>query len=126
MPQGLYLRTPTKTTYHNLCPRETLPPGTESLIGLGLKFCIENPTPNQEISESNKKITRSIRLRTFFKKRPPVNPSKCIPQIHIKTNWKPPMHDEFVEHVASKFAECLDHLSASLPLTKNHNMSENQ
>ena len=63
-----YLIRPTKATYHNFCQNENLPSGTEGLIGLGLKFCLESPRPNQDIILSNKQITRAIRIHFFLKK----------------------------------------------------------
>ena len=65
-----YLIKPTKATYHNFCHNENLPSGTEGLVGLGLKFCLETARPNQNITLSNKRITRAIRIHDFFLKIP--------------------------------------------------------
>eukprot|EP00978_Attheya_sp_CCMP212_P039478 scaffold205682_cov38-Attheya_sp.AAC.1 len=34
-----------KRAFHNLCTREKVPAGVQSLLGVGLKFCLQKRTP---------------------------------------------------------------------------------
>lgn len=43
-----------------------IPPGTKSLLGLGLKYCIEQPRPYQNLCLSLKQLKRSINLRNHL------------------------------------------------------------
>jgi hypothetical protein len=43
---------PSNVAFHNLCAAAQAPPGTASLLGLGLKFCIEPPRPCQDLDRS--------------------------------------------------------------------------
>jgi hypothetical protein len=62
-----YFTRPNNMSYHNLCSPSAAPPGLASLLGMGLKFCIESPRPNQRIGTSLRRFQRSVRLHFHFK-----------------------------------------------------------
>jgi hypothetical protein len=49
-----YFMRPNNMAYHNLCLNASPPPGITSLLGLGIKFCIESPRLNQGIATRRK------------------------------------------------------------------------
>jgi hypothetical protein len=46
-----YFTRPNNMSFHNLCIDAKTPPGIASLLGMGLKYCIESARPNQQIEE---------------------------------------------------------------------------
>jgi hypothetical protein len=53
---------PSNLTFHNLeC--STLPPGSKDLLGLGLKFCIQQLVPQPEVQSTMTRLARSIHIR---------------------------------------------------------------
>ena len=54
--------------FRNLCLNVKTPTGTEFLLGLGLKYCIESPRPPyQRLVSWIRRIQRSVRLHYVFK-----------------------------------------------------------
>jgi hypothetical protein len=53
--------------FHNLCSTALTPPGTEFLLGLSLKDCIESPRPFQRLEKSIRRIQCSARLHFALK-----------------------------------------------------------
>jgi hypothetical protein len=41
----------------------TPPSGTRQILGIGLKFCLENKQPSQRLQDTIAKITHDVRLR---------------------------------------------------------------
>ena len=66
MKQFHYYTRPKNIAYHNLCLDASPPPGIASLLGLGLKFCIEKPKPKQKIAKSLQRFQRTVRLHFYF------------------------------------------------------------
>jgi hypothetical protein len=62
-----YFSSPSNMAFHNLCLNAQTPPGTDFLLGLGLKYCIEAPRPYQCLASSIQQIQRSVRLHSAFK-----------------------------------------------------------
>ena len=49
--------------FHNLCPpSQQLPVGIKSLLGNGLKFCIEQPRPYQDVCTALIQFKRSLQV----------------------------------------------------------------
>jgi hypothetical protein len=57
---------PNNMAYHNLCSDAQPPDGIASLLGMGLKFCIESPRPKQRIDGSIKHFQRTVRPHFHF------------------------------------------------------------
>jgi hypothetical protein len=58
----LVSKQPNNLAFHNL-DGTSLPAGANELLGLGLKLCVQRPTPQTEIRDTFAKLTRSIRIR---------------------------------------------------------------
>jgi hypothetical protein len=91
--------------YHNMCSGTLPPPGITSLLGLGLKFCIESPRPSQSIDDSIQRFHGSIRLHFHFKDEEENNEKivtasnaadeylqeeSYIPSLYVPSTWNPP------------------------------------
>jgi hypothetical protein len=137
-----YFTRPNNMAYHNLCLDATPPAGIASLLGLGLKFCIESPRPNQSIDASIVRFQRSIRLHFHFaalNKQAKEDddatststdeeaPVTYIPKLYIPSTWEPPPStcDE-VEFAISKFDMKLNAMRKALPSHRRHNLSPAQ
>ena len=64
--QFLQLFQRSSTAYHNLCTQLTPPLGTERLLWLGLKFCIQRPIPKPNIEAYIERLTYDIRTKYMF------------------------------------------------------------
>jgi hypothetical protein len=88
---------PNNLAFHNL-DGTSLPAGANELLGLGLKFCVQRPTPKPEIRDTISKLTRSIRIRHYTMNQPERNEeSDYIPSLYLNTSWIPPRAGEMVE-----------------------------
>jgi hypothetical protein len=52
---------PTNRAFHQLHDG-SLPNGTKALLGLGLKFCLEAPTPDRDVRDSLERLRQACRL----------------------------------------------------------------
>ena len=121
----VYLRDPatyfsqiTNKKCHNLCdPPSAIPRGVESLLGLGLKYCIRYPRPKRtRLRDTMARLRRDVRRIYAFKYRPPPqDPRKnYIPELYYKSDWDPPECDEHqeVEEALDNFESAMrDHQS---------------
>jgi hypothetical protein len=48
--------------FHNL-DNTNLPAGTNELLGLGLKFCVQRPTPKPELKDTYSRLTPSVHIQ---------------------------------------------------------------
>ena len=107
-----YFNKPSKMAYHNLCTLEKPPPAIGKLLGLGLKFCIQNKKPSDELLQQGiQRFKRSIRLKHFFSENP-TNPlhdtsSKDNKKIYIKSTWQPKHKDLKLENTLVQFEQKL-------------------
>ena len=95
---------------HNLCsPSIKLPPGTRSLLGLGLNFCLKTPYPNINIEKVIEKFTYDTRLANFWANlHDGEDNRKYIKQLYIKNEeWSPPHASPAVEAAIARFAKRL-------------------
>jgi hypothetical protein len=83
--------------FHNL-ENINLPAGTNELLGLGLKFCVQRPTPKPEFKDTYSRLTRSVRIRQHTLDMIE-NETKgdYIPSLYINSSWTPPRADEMIE-----------------------------
>ena len=65
-----FLTKPTNITFHNLCHDINLPNGINTIISLDLKFCLIKPKSLFNISDSNKKSIKSIKIKDWIKTYP--------------------------------------------------------
>jgi hypothetical protein len=94
-PHAYYTR-PANMAFHNLCTTIQVPPGTAALLGLGLKYCIEQPRPHQDFNRSMHRFRRDMRLHcaiqgfnTDITEEDSSN-KDYIQRLYIPSNWKPP------------------------------------
>ena len=123
-PQALIVR-PTHTAFHNLCENTPIPPGTASLLGQGLNFCIETPCQFQNIENGHKRFAKSVRLHDWFMLHPPKDTHDYIPALYIPSEWNPPQAHDRLGHYLSTFTNKLDLLYSAIPRTKRFNLSKN-
>ena len=55
-----------QVAYHNLCESTKPPTGTERLLWLGLKFCIQKPLPKPALDSHFERLIRSVRIHHLF------------------------------------------------------------
>jgi hypothetical protein len=58
-------RQPSNATFHNLTGKE-LPCGSEKLLGLSLKFCIQEKMLTPQVNKTLTKLRRAVRLRAWL------------------------------------------------------------
>jgi hypothetical protein len=123
--------------FHNLCTTVQTPPGTEFLLGLGLKYCIESPRPYQRLEKSIRRIQRSVRLHFAFKDQDEDSEAedenveaetrvKYIPSLYLPSDWQPPPAPDDAEYAMSKFDNRLTALIRALPRSRRYNLSRSQ
>jgi hypothetical protein len=110
--------------FHNLCLDAQTPPGTEFLLGVGLKYCIKAPRPYQGLASSILRIQGSVRLHFAFKDEDSDTDNeheeaesriKYFPSLYCPSDWQPPPAPEDAEHAMSKFDEKMNVLIRALP-----------
>jgi hypothetical protein len=82
-PEKIELRQPTNLAFHNISDTK-LPTGTQHLLRLSLKFCLEQNRPKSAIETTIQKIKRSIRITYWLDQQPDTsNESKYIPGLFL-------------------------------------------
>ena len=78
--------------FHNLLPEgQELPPGTKSLLGLGLKFCIERPRPYQDLCKSMQEFRAAVNLRCYLEQEGKNDPDEDFnPRLYVNSEWNAP------------------------------------
>ena len=64
-----YLAMPRNRTCHNLLRRLPLPPGTKTLLGNGLNFCVTHKYPANKIEETISRYSNDVRRTVFWRDR---------------------------------------------------------
>ena len=107
MPLSQYIQPLSNTGFHNLCTHTQPPPGTESLLGYSLKYCIQKPLPQPDITACIRRFTTDIRTR-FAIADLDLPPSDYNPKLYIKSDtWDPPQAPPLVEDALHTFHEQL-------------------
>ena len=104
---SLFQQQPKNLTTHNLCKGIQPPPGTTSLLGLGLKFCPVSAPPTPNIKDTMQKLAYRIRTK-FYLQCNPSTKNDYIPQLYIKLKgWDPPPAPLSVEDAITLFEKQL-------------------
>jgi len=89
-----------------------MPPGTKSLLGLGLNYCIQSPKSSNELDKTIERFKTDVRRVSFFVHNPPEENEKdadtitYIPELYIKGTWEPP---KSVDPDVEKCIESFEH-----------------
>ena len=76
--------------YHNLCLTTKPPLGIGKLLGLGLKFCVQNKKPSQiKLLNNIQRFKRDIRLKHYFAGEPMDPDYIKYKKLYIKSDWEP-------------------------------------
>ena len=96
---------PYNSTFHNLCKKTPIPPGTRSLMGKGLKFCPTRPRPTNNVNKSLKRFRNDLRRMAFFYFNPPRKKPGIhyIPGLYLKSKWTAPLAYRRIEKCISNF-----------------------
>jgi hypothetical protein len=93
----LLITQPKNLAFHNLDDTE-LPVGANDLLGLGLKFCVQRPTPTPEFKDTFARLTCSIRIQQHILGMIETDTKRnYIPSLYINSSWTPPRADEMIE-----------------------------
>jgi len=125
--QKLLRSQPTNLAFHNLCSTKQPPPNMQQLLGLGLKFCIETPTPKPNLQKTVKNLVRSVRTQAYLTENNKTTNSTYIPQLYVKNpNWTPPLASGTIEHKLFEFAALLDEKIKNHSTKKRYNTTFQQ
>ncbi|KAL7527244.1 hypothetical protein ACHAXR_004739 [Thalassiosira sp. AJA248-18] len=83
-----------------------MPTGITSLLGLGLKYCIQMPRPTNKLSKTTDRLKNDIRRIYHFKYNPPENAGEItyIPELYLSADWQAPVcPDPQVEKALNSF-----------------------
>jgi hypothetical protein len=128
-PYYYFMRPDNMGAYRNLCSDAPLPPGITSLLGLGLKFCIESPRPDHGIDKLIQCFQRSVQLHFHFSTQEERNDDTdaastgtdpeamvmYIPPLYIPST---PAKFDHVEFSFGKFDERINAMKRALPTHK--------
>ena len=85
-----------------------MPPGTKSLLGLGLKYCIKRPRPTNKLDKTIDRFKNHVRHIHFFKMNPMEEDNgQYIPGLYIKSGWDPPLASDTIEDCIVNFERAL-------------------
>ena len=93
---------------HDYCAIKPMPPGTKSLLGLGLKYCIKRPRPTNKLDNTIDRFKNDVRRIHFFKMNPMEEDNgQYIPGLYIKSGWDPPLASDRIEDCIVNFERAL-------------------
>jgi hypothetical protein len=97
-PDMLDLKQPSNLAFHNLSDSE-LPTGTQRLLGLSLKFCLQQGRPTPAIEETIRKMQRSIRIQHWISELQigEETDNNYIPGLYLPSDWTPPLATPSIE-----------------------------
>jgi hypothetical protein len=89
---------------NKILDNSTPPAGSRGLIGLGLKFCIQQPAPQPEIQSTMTRLASIIRIRQHTMTLPQnKDDSEYIPSLYINSSWIPSRARNEVEQGITSF-----------------------
>ena len=95
MKRNTYVARLNTNSYHNLCSNLKPPNNIGTLLGLGLKFCIQTLRPiSSSINDSIGRFTRDVKLEyafAGFEDEEETEYNKFNKKLYIKSEWQPPM-----------------------------------
>lgn len=130
-----YFARPSNMAYHNMCTTLVPPPGVESLLGLGHKFCIQSTRPKSNTTNAIFRFIRQVRLQYWLTHDPAAacNPAagtgsnEYIPKLYVKSSWNPPhIADGNTELAMMAFANRIEALANSTQRRRPSNLSPAQ
>ena len=126
MKQGEYFNKANKMQCHNLCKYITPPVGLGNLLGLGLKFCIQEPHPNIYSSLNTfNRFKRDIRIKYVFNKDEVLN--NINPKIYVTSKWIPPHAPSDIDNNIKELQNNIKQGRDKIMLTPNaYNLSRHQ
>jgi hypothetical protein len=136
MPPRLFLERPERGGFHNLCTTLVPPEGTNNLLRLGLKYCIEQGRPNQKIVACIERMKRSVRLKNYLMEQAEFEASQqgdtsvditYNPKLYVKSKWTPPACERGnTELRMMYFADKLCKIEKSTKHSKRFNLTQYQ
>ena len=107
MPADLYINQPTNKSIF-VFTNSVLPPGTYSLLSLGLKFCIRSRLPSNNIEKTIKRFKHDIRVKHYLKTEEPPEDPDFNPKLYLKSPFFIPNIASFnIEYALDNFEERL-------------------
>ena len=99
-----------------------LPIGIKSLLGLGLKFCIERPRPYQDLCTSMQKFRKDVDLRSYLMKKGINEPTTGFNRrVYIKSIYISPACDGKIASAIQRFEDKINELRQNLPMFRRFN-----
>jgi hypothetical protein len=100
-------RQPSNATLHNLSGKK-LPCGSDQLLGLSLKFCIQETIPKLQVKKTIERLRRAIRLQSWLdthsdEKTEDKNDNNYTPGMYLSSTWTPPQAPTHIENGLSAF-----------------------
>ena len=94
--------------YHDLCQSTKLPKTLGSILGLGLKFCIQSSTPEQQMDME--RFYSDVRKRFIFAG-DISDKEECPKPLLIKSKWVPEAQDSELEDKLDQFHSTINSLN---------------
>ena len=106
MPAEIYFNQPVAKAIFTFTTAP-LPPGTKSLLSLGLKFCIRHRKPTNNIKKSIERIEYDVRTKVWVKENVTEDNDRDFnPKLYLKNPmWDPPEANTEVEEALKAFAQ---------------------
>jgi hypothetical protein len=123
---------PANVAFHNLRATTQVPPGAAALLGLGLKRCIEQPRPCQDLNRSMHRFCGDMRLRCAVQGfsddavEEDSSNKDCAQRLCIPSSWKPPQAPLHHEHAFDAFDEGLRAERHLLTHARHHDLAPSQ
>jgi hypothetical protein len=98
---------PSNATLHNLSGKK-LPCGSDQLLGLSLKFCIQETIPKLQVTKTIERLRRAVRLQAWLdthsdEKTDEKNDNDYTPGLYLPSTWTPPLAPTHIENGISAF-----------------------
>ena len=87
---------------HNLLQLNSLPVGTNTLLGLNLNYCIKPSTTTKTTTKTFERLTEDIRRIYAFSQSPP-DDDEYIPKLYIKSDWRFKSASREIEQALTNF-----------------------
>ena len=96
------MQTELTNRHSSIITEKTPPPGIDSLLWNGLKYCIERPIPTPKLDTTLHRLTNDIRLKYFWRHHP-TDDQDYNPKLYIKSDWNPPQASAAIETALKNF-----------------------
>lgn len=117
--------------YHNMCTKLLPPPGVDSLLGLGHKFCIQSTRPKSNVQYAIFRFMRQVRLQYWLTHDPAalslIAGNDYIPNLYVKSTWNlPPIAEGNTELAMMTFANRIEALAKATQQRRCSNLTPPQ